>query len=678
MSFSRFAMVWFSIILVLGILTAHRFPLSFPVWKLIIPLFLLSVILWYRARNLLLQDISFGLVACLCFYLLGILVYQAQEPRFQPRHYSHKHTEGMELISVKILKEFKPDKYNSKWLAAVTAMDGKNRNGKILLSISLESLKIPLRPDEELIIAGSISPIPPPLNPGIFDYAAYMKSLGVHGQMRISEKDILLRQKGSPTIFGKAQKLRQKMIEKLREQNLTPDERSIIQALILGEKKDIDKQVYQEYAAAGAVHILAVSGLHVGILYLFFAFLLKPINRIKYGKAIQALILLLLLWGFALLSGLSPSVTRAVTMFSFFALAGMVGRRTNSFHTLFLSLFALLVINPLLLFQVGFQLSYLAVFFIIWLQPILYKIGYSRFWLPRKIWAIVSVTICAQLGVLPLSLYYFHQFPGLFLITNIVVLPCLAIIMVGGILILLLAMVNLLPSWLGQGYNSVIEYLNSFIHWVALQDQFLFREIPFSALKVVVSYLLILFLIGFMRSPNFKKTMLVLSAVVVVISVFIFEKAQNSRPEFWILHRNRETLLARKHRQQLTLYSAQYPKEKASAYLVNSFMMEKSIETYSEAKLPRVFAYNDKVILVLDSMGIFPKRETAGETSIELLLLTQSPRVNLSRLIDSISPRMVIADGSNYPSFVTRWEKTCKRKKLPFHATGRKGAYNIE
>src|SRR5690606_7904768 len=172
----------------------------------------------------------------------------------------------------------------------------------------------------------------------------------------------------------------------------------IIQALVLGEKKDIDKNLYNEYAAAGAVHILAVSGLHVGILYFILAFLLNPLKRIKSGSYLHAIIIVLLLWGFAMLSGLSPSVTRAVTMFSFFAVAGIFGRQTNTLNTLFLSFLTLLIINPMWLFQVGFQLSYLAVFFIVWLQPIFYKVGYSKSRIIRKIWTIISVTIAAQIG----------------------------------------------------------------------------------------------------------------------------------------------------------------------------------------------------------------------------------------------------------------------------------------
>ena len=234
------------------------------------------------------------------------------------------------------------------------------------MNFSKDSLQKSFLPDDVLLVYALISEIPEPLNPHQFDYAAYMKSIGVYGQLRISEKDVLQKHNGAKTLIGIAQNLRAEIIEKLEKTKLKTDERAIIQALILGEKKDIDKTLYDKYAAAGAVHILAVSGLHVGIIYGILLLLFKPLTRWKYGRYLQVILIVFALWAFAMLSGLSPSVTRSVTMFSFFALAKLLNRETSSINVLFLSFLTLLIINPLLIFQVGFQLSYMAVFFIIW------------------------------------------------------------------------------------------------------------------------------------------------------------------------------------------------------------------------------------------------------------------------------------------------------------------------
>ena len=500
-----------------------------------------------------------------------------------------------------------------------------------------------------------------------------MKSLGVYGQLRLSSSAILKTQTASKTLMGIAQNIRAHIITKLQNTNLTTDERAIIQALVLGEKKDIDKNLYNEYAAAGAVHILAVSGLHIGILYIILAFLFKPFLRWKYGVYFQAVLIVTLLWGFALLSGLSPSVSRAVTMFSFFAIAKLFDRETNSVNTLFLSFFTLLIINPLWLFQVGFQLSYLAVFFIVWLQPLFYKVGYSQYWIVRKTWGIVSVTICAQIGVLPISLYYFHQFPGLFLLTNIVVLPFLTILMCGGILIVLLASFDSLPNWLADSYNFLIEGLNRFIHWVAVQDEFLFKEIHFSVLKVLGTYLLVIAIALLLKKMNYHRLVISLLAISVLISIYIYDEFSYSGNQLVIFQKSKQTLIAYKNGKHLTVFKSDSISNTSETYPLKSYKIAVNTNSYSEKRIPRLFNYNNRNVLVLDSLGVFP-----NATNVHTILLISSPKINLNRLIDSLQPLKIIADGSNYSSYVKRWEKTCKLKKLPFRHTAKQGAFPIE
>ncbi|MDC8000197.1 ComEC/Rec2 family competence protein [Aequorivita todarodis] len=681
MKFINFVVVKFSGFLVLGILASHYFPFFFFLLPFLLMLFLLVFILWIWARNQIFQTVYFGIATYLCFFAVGYFSYQMRLPWFQPRHYSNSIAEETPaLLQLKITQMLKPDTFNYKYFAAVSAVNGVSTDGKILLHVSKDSLKKEFSVDEILLVYAPITQIQKPLNPQQFDYSDYMKSLGVYAQLRISEKEILKIRNGTPTLTGAAQNFRASIVEKLQKTKLKTDERAIIQALVLGEKKDIDKNLYNEYAAAGAVHILAVSGLHVGILYAILAFLLKPLARWKFGSYFQAVSIVLLLWGFALLSGLSPSVTRAVTMFSFFAVAKIFNRETNAINTLFLSFLALLIINPLWLFQVGFQLSYLAVFFIVWLQPLFYKVGYSKYWLVRKIWTIVAVTLCAQIGVLPLSLYYFHQFPGLFLVTNIVVLPFLTILMCGGILIVILASFEILPNWLAASYNFLIEGLNGFIHWIAVQDEFLFKNIPFSTLKVLGAYLLIIALALFLkpclladRKLNYRRLVVSLLSVSAFIAIYIYDEFRTSANQLIVFQKSKQTLIGYKNGKHLTVFKSDTTKNISEEYPIKSFRSASNIDTYSEEGLPKIFQYKNRKILVLDSLGIVPKRK-----NIHTILLTNSPKINLNRLIDSLKPKQIIADGSNYFTYANRWEKTCKLKKLPFRYTAKQGAFPIE
>ncbi|TYA81458.1 ComEC/Rec2 family competence protein, partial [Seonamhaeicola marinus] len=230
----------------------------------------------------------------------------------------------------------------------------------------------------------------------------------------------------------------------------------IINALFLGQRQNIDRAIYTNYTNAGAIHILAVSGLHVGIIFLILNFLFKPIERLKKGYLIKTIFLLTTLWGFAVIAGLSASVTRAVTMFSIVAIAVNLKRPTNVYNTLAISIFVILLFKPLFIFDVGFQLSFLAVFAIVAIEPMLNKLWKPKNKLLKIYWQTLTVTISAQFGIIPISLFYFHQFPGLFFISNLVIIPLLGFILGFGILIILLASINVLPQFLADAFGFII------------------------------------------------------------------------------------------------------------------------------------------------------------------------------------------------------------------------------
>lgn len=313
----------------------------------------------------------------------------------------------------------------------------------------------------------------PPLNPHQFDYKSYLKGLGISHQLRLNTNNFFLKENPSPTLFGISASVRNKIIDKLKQASFGKEELGIIQALLLGQRNDISAETYNNYKNAGAVHILAVSGLHIGILLLLLQFLLRPLERLPKGKTLKLIAIVALLWCFALLAGLSPSVVRAVTMFSFVAYALHLNRPSDTFNTLALSMFfILLVIDPNLLFHVGFQMSYAAVLAIVWVYPLLQKLWYPKNKILRYFWQLISVSIAAQLGVLSISLFYFHQFPGLFFISNLVIIPALGLILGMGIVVILLALLNLLPDFLVSLYDTLIHWMNSIIGWVAEQEAF--------------------------------------------------------------------------------------------------------------------------------------------------------------------------------------------------------------
>ena len=674
MKFINFSVIKFAFFLTVGIIIAHLYP-NVLYFYLAIVLYTSLLIIWFISKDHLFQTTFFGIVTYTCFFFLGAVTYQINLPEFQKHGYYQTDSIGLKenILQLKVKEVLKSDTYNSKYMAEIIAINNNYFNGKILLNIKRDSFEKILNIDDLVLISSKIKKIYAPLNPHQFDYSMYMKSLGIYNQVYSSYQSFLNQSKGKPTLRGQASKIRNQLIKKLNNSALTPNEIEIVKALILGQKKDINKQLYSDYAAAGAIHILAVSGLHVGIIYFILITLLRPLKRLFKHELIISIIIVISLWGFAFLTGLSPSVIRAVTMFSFFAFAKAINRETNTINTLFLSYFTLLIINPLWLFHIGFQLSYLAVLSILWLLPLFNKVYCPKNYFARKIWDIFTVTLAAQTGIFPLSIYYFHQFPGLFFMTNLIILPFLGVLLVGGIILIILSIFNVIPKWFAITYNYLIKFMNSCIHVIANQKLFLFQNITFSLYKVFASYLLIISIILFWNYQNRKNSLFFAVGLSILFSVSIFDNYSNSKNELIVFHKNKQSIIGNKNNSVLNLYSSDSKLNIGNSYPIKAYKVAKGIKYYSEIKSPYIFKYNENLILVLDSLGIYP-----DSNKIDIVILTYDPKINLNRILESLQPKMIIADGSNHKSYVKRWKKSCTKKNIAFHFTGTDGAFIIK
>jgi len=573
-------------------------------------------------------------------------------------------------ITFKVKEVLKSGKFYDKYIVDLRNLNGKNVTGKSLLNIQKDSTHGPLQVDNIVFTKTTIKDLIPPLNPYQFDYKAYLKNQYIFHQVFVNYDELLILNQSNRSIFGLAANLRDLINKKLKPYNFKPDELAIINALLLGQRKDISEETYNSYANAGAIHILAVSGLHVGIILIILNLLFRPIERIKYGLYVKTILIIILLWIFAIVAGLSPSVMRAVTMFTIVAIGLNMKRATNIYNTLAISMFILLLLKPTFLFDVGFQLSYLAVFSIVWIQPLLYKLWSPKLLGIDKLWKIFTVTIAAQFGILPISLYYFHQFPGLFFISNLVIIPFLGAILGLGIFVILLSILNVLPNVLANVFGTIIDLMNDFVGFISRQEEFLFKHISFGILLVISSYILIIAAVKLYQKKTYRHLVYALTSVIIFISVLIFNNYKSSSNEFIIFHKSRYSLIGIKQNKILKLYhnmdSLNYSKDR----IVTNYKVGHSIRNIKLDSINYVYKINNKLLLVVDSLGVY-------ETSFkpDYLLLRNSPKINLNRLIDHLEPKLIIADGSNYTSYQKRWLKTCTKKEIPFHQTSKKGAF---
>ena len=609
----------------------------------------------------------FGLVAFLTTMALGAFVCTMAKGNSIQSHFSKQRITTSEIWHLKVHEVLKPTPYSNRYFAKVKSRAGNQASGSLLLSVNKDS-STTLVMDEIVAVRAKATKIEEPLNPHQFDYQAYLEKKGINYQIRVPPHQIHSLFREPSTLRGFASRFREHIITQLGKSDFGEDELAVVQALLLGQRNDISESTWDDYRNAGAVHILAVSGLHVGILLLILQFFLRPLERLPKGKTMKLVLILMLLWTFAFIAGLSPSVVRAVTMFSFIAYALYLNRPTNTFNIIALSMFFILLIEPLFLFEVGFQMSYAAVFSIVWIYPKLQQFWSPSNWLGRYFWQLLSVSIAAQVGVLPISLYYFHQFPALFFISNLIVVPFLGIIIALGVLVLFLSLSKMVPEVVFTVYNALIKTMNSIIGWVAQQEAFVFKNIPFDTVQLILAYLMIFGLVFSLTKPKFKNIALLLGAVVLFSGWGIYQQhLQAQKEQLLFAHQTKNSVLLHQTGTKLNVYAHNASQAKR---IVNAIQVGERITELTNNPLQNSYFINGKYVLILDSLGVYlsPKH-------VDYLILTQSPKVNLERVIDSVRPSQIIADGSNFLSYIKRWEATCAKKKLPFHYTGEKGAF---
>jgi competence protein ComEC len=374
-----------------------------------------------------------------------------------------------------------PHEKESSWKAEAKLLQiytdrWKSSEGNVLIYFSKETYEKRPGYGDVFLIEGSPQILQHPANPGEFDYKKFLGYRNIYHQDFLRTQRVVKLGNNPPSrIMASAIEARLWADSTLTRHVRGEREQAIASALVLGVVDNLDNELLNAYAATGAMHVLAVSGLHISIIYMLLMALVKPIKKIKHGEWILAIISLAVLWGYAFVTGLSPSVLRAVTMFSFMAISKPMNRNTNIYNTMAASAFCILLFDPYLIMSVGFQLSYLAVIGIVYLQPGLYELWQPKQRLWDEIWKISCVSIAAQIATFALGLLYFHQFPNYFLLSNLLVIPASFLVLVSGIGVLAISFIPILANVLGWILTWLIKIMNLVV--------FAVEKIPFSLVE---------------------------------------------------------------------------------------------------------------------------------------------------------------------------------------------------
>ncbi|MFT5917543.1 MAG: competence protein ComEC, partial [Bacteroidia bacterium] len=432
---------------------------------------------WFRKSNTII-----GLNALLLLFLFGYYLTDWRTESNSPQHLLHI-ADTIEYYEATIVSEVQ-EKTNSRKAELQVSRIRIDSNwqiveGKIIAYFSKKDSSYQPKYGDKLIVKGSPQLLQPPANPYEFDYKRYLEFHQIHHQHFLRKPNYeFIRYEPNSEIYALSLKIRHQADSIFRANIASDQEYAIATALVLGVKDGLDNSIKTAYSSAGAMHVLAVSGLHVGIIYQIVAWIFLFGKRRKPKKNWLFLVATIsILWIYAFITGLSPSVLRAVTMFSVVVLAKVIARQSNIYNTLAVSAFILLLWNPYLLMQVGFQLSYVAVIGIVYIQPKLAQLWDVENRIGKFFWQMTCVSVAAQIATFPIGLLYFHQFPTYFWLSNFVVIPAASVILQLGLLLLVFCWLDFVASAIGWCLKWFILGLN----WLVFKIQ----ELPGSLIQGV-------------------------------------------------------------------------------------------------------------------------------------------------------------------------------------------------
>ena len=666
----KFPLLTITISFAIGIIAEYYLQWSFLtlVVSLVLCLGFFGYLFW-KSKKALLQNSFFGITTYLLAITLGMMSFYIHSDLNSKHHYTNKSFEETNSIRAIVTTTLKPNEKYNKYFISLSQFNDSVASGKLLLYVPKSNIEI-LHSGDEIWLNSTIYPVPKAFNPYQFDYSKYLEKQNVFHQIYTQENQIKIVQRHKTKDYY-IENLRNNLSKSFEIHQFDSKTKAIIDALILGQRLELDKETIADYSNAGVIHILAISGLHISIIYFFIVFLLKPLKRVRFGAEIQLLIVLVILWLFALLTGLPASVTRAVTLFSFISIGNYFNQPKAIYNALAISAFLILLVKPNAIFDIGFQLSYAAVLSIVLFQPFYKKFYFSENKIAIYFTDTVLVSLAAQIGVLPLSLYYFNQLPLLFLLANLVIIPLSSLVLIAGIVILPLN--YMLPSvavYLGKILAYSIQFMNDYIHWIAQFKSGIITNISFSGWLTFSMYLVIVAFIYWMYHTKVKNIKYILVTVLVFQLSYISVKWNENQGSELVVFNEKSTLIGIKNQNSVIAFSDIPENHNAT---LNHYTRGTFSDSLRIFPMQNAISFQNKRILVVDSLGIY-------KTSIrpEIIVLTQNPKINLTRLIQEIKPKEIIADKSNYKNALKTWEATCRKEKIPFHAIAEKGFYRLK
>lgn len=671
-----------------------------PFLMVVIGSFTLLVLLFFlsKATQIAYEKRSwFGIITSFCAFILGYWLVMSYDESYHSSYFGHqlKQNEPSQLIVQ--IDELPVRAKRVKIVAKVLKANEQACNGHILLYFDSDEYSLKLNYGDVLAIQANPYPIPPVQNPYSFDFQNYMKLRNVRYSALIApnQAQTLAQRRGNP-IMHFAYDSQESLLGVLAQ--YLPDEDDIFSvgaALILGSRNEISEDTLNAYINTGAMHVLSVSGLHVGLVAMIFRRLIKAVKKQQaFWKYLDPILQLLFIWLFALITGATSCVLRAAVMFSFTIVGRSLSRDANVYNMLSVSALFLLCYNPYFLFDVSFQLSYAGLLSIVYFYPYIYKFALNRlrFLSENKIanyfWEITALSLAAMIGTTPISIYYFHQFPTFFWLSGLIVVPLATIALGAGLLLFLLQYFNPIANLIGQFLKWVIWLMNKSLNWIEQIPPGVQRHLWLDMLAVCLAYFVI-YCIGVALFKKEGKWLKFASfGLLGLVLQYNYQKINSNRQNIMIVYSaGKDFLLDIIEGEKTISLQSDGTSERSIDFAAYNCRLAhrnsgESIQTYQisdslelkNCRLTQQFCqYKNKSFFLLNH----PKQleNLQGQAQVDYLIIHNSPFLDFELLSQKLNIGKIIFTSANKIGALNFYKKQCQNRGITFYDIKEQGAF---
>jgi competence protein ComEC len=617
-------------------------------------------------------------------FAAGGLVLFYGDIQHQKTSITRQNTAG-KVILVTIEEPLSEKKQSYKTIASIQAVlfnhSINKASGKILLYFQKDSASLHLHYGKQLLLYKALQPVKNTGNPGCFDYQRYCTFQGISYQVYLKQGEYVSLKIENENLFRKFLfSTRAKIVSLLKKYIPGAKETGLAEAMLIGYKEDLDQRLVQSYSDTGVVHIIAISGLHLGLIYWLLMLLCKPLAQRTGGKLMQPIFIIAGLWLFSCIAGGSPSVLRSAVMFTCVVIGAHLNRKTSIYNSLAASAFLLLCYNPFWLWDAGFQLSYAAVLSLAMFYKPIYNLLFVSNKLLDLLWKSVCVTLAAQILTVPVSVYHFHQFPNLFLIANLLAVPLSSLIIIGEIILCAVGVFPLIASGVGYLLHHTIYWLNTFIEQVGSLPYATMGNLQINGAQLVCLYAFISAMAWWLLQQQRKGALLSLMALLLFIifhAVDIWNTGQQKKLIVYNIPRHSaiDVMVGTKYffKGDSLL---QHDDLLQKFHMQPCRLLHRVTNTFNPGNIlgeKNFFRFGNTSFLLfdapLDLSQLYPK------TPVDIIILSNNPTIRIAQLTGVFTCRQFVFDASNPAWKVAKWQQECAQLGVWGFSVADKGAF---